>query len=395
MGYKQQQEDTMEEDDNAAPEIQSEAELEVVEKEDPLELAIEDLEGRIVAAMDDFKLHPGVRSSSTPGSPTVHEELAMILRPVLEVAAHTGPSVARTYYPVSAGGEGVEASCEDVYRHVMSDLVLPVMLESAQSDTIAAKRSASLEFFHNLWKECHKAGSWLDNTATGPNVGPYGPGGSSHGSSAVQPGKRGQQKRRHAKKMDREAEILRYWVQGSIAATLPGAFTKDASEGAVASRGVIAASASLRPSLKHIAERIQDADDRGALKLYKPVMEMIEGVMKKLFLSNEATGDPLRSACIKFVEIVVMCCSSKAQLTSQKALTRRRVQIVSLCCLLFLTGVFRDFPHFRNRCPSATLLYSYREMTLLSKIYRKVIQSLLEQVWNLSVNMDLRHSEVW
>jgi symplekin len=129
--------------------------------------------------------------------------------------------------------------------------------------------------------------------------------------------------------MDREAEILRYWVQGSIAATLPGAFTNDASEGAVASRGIIAASASLRPSLRHIAERIQDADDRGALKLYKPVMEMVEGVMKKLFLSNEATGDPLRSACIKFVEIVVLCCSSKAQLTSQKALTRRRVQIVS------------------------------------------------------------------
>ena len=164
MRYKQQQEDNMSDDDNAnaAPEMQSEAEMEVVEKEDPLQLAIEDLEGRIVAAMDDFKVHPGVRSSSAPGSPTIHEELAMILRPVLEVAAHTGPSVARTYYPVSATGEGVEASCEDVYRHIMSDLVLPVMLESAQSDTIASKRSASLEFFHNLWKECHKAGSWLD-----------------------------------------------------------------------------------------------------------------------------------------------------------------------------------------------------------------------------------------
>lgn len=334
MAAYKQQEDNMSDDDNAAPEMQSEVEIgmEVVEKEDPLQLAIEDLEGRIVAAMDDFKLHPGVRSSSAPGSPTVHEELAMILRPVLEVAAHTGPSVARTYYPVSAGGEGVEASCEDVYRHTMSDLVLPVMLESAQSDTIAAKRSASLEFFHNMWKECHKAGSWLDSTATGPTAGPYGPGGSSHTTSAAAP--RGQQKRRHVKKMEREAEILRYWVQGSIAATLPGAFTNDASEGAVASRGVIAASASLRPSLKHIAQRIQDADDRGALKLYKPVMEMIEGVMKKLFLSTEATGDPLRSACIKFVEIVVLCCSSKAQLTSQTSSSRRRVQIVSslLCC---------------------------------------------------------------
>lgn len=360
--YKQQQEDTMSDDDNAnaAPEIQSEAEA--AEKEDPLQLAIEDLEGRIVAAIDDFKLHQGVRSSSTPGSPSVHEELAMILRPVLEVAAHTGPSVARTYFPVSAGGEGVEASCEDVYRHIMSDLVLPVMLESAQSDTIAAKRSASLEFFHNLWKECHKAGSWLDSTTTGPTAGPYGPGGSSHGSSSAAPGKRGQQKRRHVKKMEREAEILRYWVQGSIAATLPGAFTSDASEGAVASRGVIAASASLRPSLKHIAQRIQDADDRGALKLYKPVMEMIEGVMKKLFLSTEATGDPLRSACIKFVEIVVLCCSSKAQLTSQTSSSRRRNQNVRPCLpVLGITMSFFIFKFSLTHTLIAVSLYEYTE----------------------------------
>ena len=41
----------MSDDDNAnaAPEMQSEAEMEPVEKEDPLQLAIEDLEGRIVA----------------------------------------------------------------------------------------------------------------------------------------------------------------------------------------------------------------------------------------------------------------------------------------------------------------------------------------------------------
>lgn len=340
----QKEVDNMSDDDNAnaAPDMQSEAEQ--PEKEDPLQLAIEDLEGRIVTAVDKFKLHPGVRSSSIPGSPTIHEELATILRPVLEIAAHTGPSVARSYYPDSAGGEGVEASCELVYRQIMSDLTLPVMLESAQSDTIAAKRSASLEFFHNLWKECHKAGSWLDSTTTGPTAGPYGQGGSSHGASSAAPAKRGQQKRRHVKRMEREAEILRYWVQGSIAATLPGAFTSDASEGAVASRGVIAASASLRPSLKHIAQRIQDADDRGALKIYKPVMEMIEGVMKKLFLSTESTGDPLRSACIKFLEIVVLCCSSKEQLTSQKS-ARRRNQSVRLFRLPLLDYFILFTPH--------------------------------------------------
>lgn len=323
---QQQQDDNMSDDDNAAPDIQSEVDLEA-EKEDPLLLAIDDLEGRVVSALDDMKLHPGVRTSSTPGSPSMHEELATVLRPVLEVAAHTGPSVARTYYPVVAGGEGVEASCEDVYRRVVSDLVLPVMLEMTQSDTIPAKRAASLEFFHNFWKECHKAGSWLDKTTTGPNAGPYGgSSGSSSAASATTPAMRNQQKRRHSKRMEREAEILRYWVQGSIACTLPGAFTSEASEGAVASRGIIAASASLRPSLKHIAERIQDADDRGAARLYGPVMKMVEGVLKKLFLNTEA--DTLRSACIKFVEIVVLCCSSKAQLTTTGSAARRRSQNV-------------------------------------------------------------------
>lgn len=321
------QDDQMSDDDNAAPDMQSEVEG---EKEDPLLLAIDDLEGRVASALDDFKLHPGNRSSSAPGSPSIHEELGTLLRPVLEVAAHTGPSVARAYYPVAAGGEGVEVSCANVYNSLISDLVLPIILEMAQSDTSPAKRAASLEFFHSFWKECHKAGSWLDKTTTGPNVGPYGPGGSSHHhhagvSAAAAP--RNQHKRRHAKKMEREAEILRYWVQGSIACTLPGAFTAEASEGAVASRGIIAASASLRPSLKHIAERIQDADDRGAARLFGPVMKMVEGVLQKLFLSIEA--DAQRSACIKFVEIVVLCCSSKQQLTTQGPEARRRRENVS------------------------------------------------------------------
>lgn len=329
--------DEMSDDDNAAPEMASEAEIEATEKEDPLLLAIDDLEGRVVSALDDVKMHPGVRSSSAPGSPSVHEELATLLRPVLEVAAHTGPSVARTYYqPTPGGGDfGIEASCDDVYQRVVSDLVLPVLLEEAQSATIPAKRTASLEFFHNLWKECHKAGSWLDNTTAGPNAGPYGSGG---GSLAVPPSMstpavRTNQKRRQGKKLAKEGEILRYWVEASIACTVPGAFTNDASEGAVASRGVISASASLRPSLRHIAQRIQGADDRGAAKLYGPVMKMVEGVVKKLFLttSTEAgvTGDSLRSACIKFLEIVVLSCSSKVQPGAQGAAARRRGRNVS------------------------------------------------------------------
>jgi symplekin len=385
---QQQQDDNMSDDDNAAPDMQSEVELEA-EKEDPLLLAIDDLEGRVVSALDDVKLHPGVRSSPAPGSPSVHEELATLLRPVLEVAAHTGPSVARTYYPVVPGGEGVEASCEDVYKRVVSDLVLPVMLEMAQSDTIPAKRAASLEFFHNFWKECHKAGSWLEKTTTGLNVGPYGSGGSSHAVSATTLGMRNQQKRRHAKKMEREAEILRYWVHGSIACTLPGAFTSEASEGSVASRGIIAASASLRPSLKHIAERIQDADDRGAARLYGPVMKMVEGVLKKLFLSTEA--DSLRSACIKFVEIVVLCCSSKAQLTTTGSAARQRSQNVRRPEMHLSSMFFVVISRYCCSCCS----FCYRLKTFLWKTCRQVTLSLLERLWNQSQSTHLPLYEAW
>ena len=216
----------------------------------------------------------------------------------------------------------------------MSDLVLPVILEMAQSDTIPSRRAASLAFFRGLWKECQKGGSWLDSTTTGQNAGPYGSGmGGPHSQSSVAtPAMRAQQKRRQVTRLAREGEILRYWVQASIACTLPGAFTSDVAEDAVASRGVIAASASLRPSLKHIAQRIRDADDRGANKIFGPVMRMVEGVIKKLFLStpsgSNTDGDSLRSACIKFLEIVCLCCSSKPKDASQ----RRRGSSVSESC---------------------------------------------------------------
>jgi symplekin len=343
-----QQDDQMSDDDNAAPEIQSELDEQGLEQqaEDPFQLAMDDLEGRVVTVLDDVKLHPGIRSSDN--YKTVQDELATLLRPVMEVAAHTAPSIARTYYQ-GVGPEGVEASCEEVYQRVVSDLVLPVLLEMAQSDTIPAKRGASLEFFRGLFKECQKPGSWLDVNYLNANAGPYGNGTSSskhhhhHSSSQRQPP--AQLKRRQAKRLQREGEILRYWVQASIACTTPGVFTAEAAEVSVASRGVIAASASIRPSLKHIAQRIRDADDRGANKVFGPVMKMVEGVsvrlkgtkektwwneprmlissltniclslyffailqvLKKLFLSTSGEaeqGDALRSSCIKFLEIV-------------------------------------------------------------------------------------------
>ena len=79
----------------------------------------------------------------------------------------------------------------------------------------------------------------------------------------------------------------------------------------ISSRKACSASASIRPSLKHIAQRIRDADDRGANRMFGPVMKMVEGVLKKLFLNSSSSemqvtpeADALRSSCVKFLEIV-------------------------------------------------------------------------------------------
>lgn len=306
--------DNNDDEDDNAQEV-DDGDDEFAEKEDPLLLAIDDLEGRVVAAIDDLKVHPGISTSSTT---SVHDELAILWRPILEVAAHTGPSVARTYY--RGGPDGLEQSVEDVYQRIVSDLVLPVVLEMAQSDTLPARRVASLEFFRAFWKECHKAGSWMDPAATTGTLlaGPYGvPSATTPAAAAATintPAARATLQRRHLKRLAREGEILRYWVEASIAATVPGVFTDDSSEGTVASRGIIVAAASLRPSFLHIATRIKDADDRGATRLYNPVVKMIDGVLKKLFLGTTSPpSEALLSACIKFLEILCLCCSRKPQ----------------------------------------------------------------------------------
>lgn len=265
-----QQDDQMSDDDNA-PEMASELDEGVDESllDDPRKLALEDLEGRVVNALDDVMQHPGIKAQQRQGDSydyktSVQDELATFLRPVIEVAAHTAPSIARTYYQggISAA-EGVEASCDEVYQQVVSDLVLPSLFDVANSDPNPAKRSASLEFFRTLFKECQKPGSWLDvNYMNSANAGPYGSGLSNKSSSSRQRQPTAQLRRRQAKRLQREGEILRYWVKASIACLTPGVFTAEASEMTVASRGVIAASASIRPSLKHISQRIRDADDR-------------------------------------------------------------------------------------------------------------------------------------
>ena len=348
-----QEQDNLSDDDNAAPDMQSEADMEG-EKEDPLLLAIDDLEGRIVAALDDVKVHPGPTLSTVASAKEAQEQLASLLQPVLEVAAHTAPSVARTYYR-GVGAEGIEASCEDVYERIVSDLVLPVLLEMAQSDSLPTKRGASLGFFASLWKECNKPGSWLD-PGMGANAGPYGSGmgsGKHHHHQQQQQQPRAQLKRRQAKRLAREGEILRYWVQASIACTSPGVFSSELSDVAVESRSVIAATAAIRPSLKHIAQRIRDADDRGANRIFGPVMKMIEGVLKKLFLTtsaetNSTNNDEIRSACIKFLEIVCFCCSAKPQDSSQR---RRSHTVRTFLVKIIKNNVFyccREFHIFSH-----------------------------------------------
>ena len=334
--YEQQ---NLSDDDNAQFE---EDDAVVGEREDPLLLALDDLEGRIVNDLDQLKLHPGIRSSNDFRS--VHDELATLLRPVLEVAAHTGPSVARTYFRGTA--EGLDEAVENVYERLVSDLVLPVLLEVAQSDQIAAKRGAAIEFFRLFYKETHKAGSWLDATAPphSPAAGPYGSGGSGSGgsgssgsgsSSAAAGGlPRMVAARRAEKRLAREGECLRYWIQAAIACLTPGVFTAEDADTATASRGILAASASLRPALRHIVQRIKTADDRGANRLYSPVMRMVEGVLKKLLINpsqQQAAAENMVAACIKFLEIVLLCCSRKApDVTSSSRRSRASAVCLSL-----------------------------------------------------------------
>ena len=90
------------------------------EEEDPLLSSIDDLEGRVVSSLDDFKLHPGVRTNSAAGSPNVHDEIQMLLRPVLEIAAHVAPATGRSHAAYRAGG--VDQSVEECYQRLNSDL---------------------------------------------------------------------------------------------------------------------------------------------------------------------------------------------------------------------------------------------------------------------------------
>jgi len=121
---------------------------------------------------------------------------------------------------------------------------------------------------------------------------------------------------------------LRNWIEGATACTVPGTFTGVKAEGSIVSRAVISSGAVVRPALKLVAMRIRAADDKGAWNLFLPVMRMIGGVLGRLFQDGNGSGgggfgligesivvrdDGLKSACIKFLEIVVLCFSRRGQ----------------------------------------------------------------------------------
>ena len=318
----------VDDDDNAAIDSDtSDVGIDDVD-ESPLLIALDDLESRVVSALNDFKAHPG--RATDPSASNIHDELASLLRPVVETSSHAGPSAARMLASTYPRLLGLEECVDEIYTRVNSSLVLPVVLESAQSDAVPAKRAASLALFHTLYVEWSKGGSYLDATvAAGSSsslAGPYGPGGSS---TASPPPGAAEASRRNQIRAARRAELLRRWVQAAIPNLAPGAYTSATSDAAVASRGVLSASAAIKPCLRYMAERIGNADDAGALRLFLPVMRMISGVLGRLFLerarggaggggggggrTNEGgAGDSLRASCIKFLEIVVLCFSNRA-----------------------------------------------------------------------------------
>ena len=309
-------------DDNAAIESDS---SKIDEEESPLILALDDLESRVVTALNEFKSHPG--RATNPTNMNIHDELSSILRPVVEVSSHSGPSTARALASTYPHLLSLDICVDEIYSRVISELVLPVVLESAQSDIIPAKRAASLALFHTLHVEFQKAGSYLDITTNAPTLaGPYGPGITSGGAISAPPFNAAEAARRNQIRAARKSELLRRWVQSAIPNLAPGTFTSSTLDSAAASRGVLSASAALKPCLRYMAERIGSADDAGALRLFLPVMRMIEGVLGRLFLerarsggemneeigSNNKQADSLRASCIKFLEIVVLCFSNRA-----------------------------------------------------------------------------------
>ena len=221
---------------------------------------------------------------------------------------------------------------EAVYGRVNEGITLPTMLEVAQSDLNISRGCAALSFFQKIFKE----------------------------STLV---------RNNSQIRDK---LLSYWVRASVGCLVKGSFSKQNSESAVASKGVLAANAAIRPVMRSIAASIAAADDDGALRLFRPCMDMVSGVFTQLLNSSDANNDTasnmnmnmqgedaLRASCIKFLETIVLCFSSKGPVAAGR---RRDQKVCIICCgtytsssLYLSTSVFvilLPASHFRsiNKC---------------------------------------------
>lgn len=332
LKLKRQHSDSLhliDDDDNAAIESDTSKTLDDDEEDSPLLIALDDLESRVVTALNEFKSHSG--RASNPATANIHDELSSVLRPVVEISSHTGPSTARALSASYPHILNVDLCVDEMYTRLNSELILPVILECAQSDLVPAKRSACLALFHTLHIEWQKAGSYLDSTTNAPSLaGPYGPGVTSTAIVSAPPYSASDANRRNQIRSMRKSELLRRWVQSALPNLAPGAYTSSSLDNSVASRGVLSASAALKPCLRYMAERIGNADDAGALRLFLPVMRMIAGVLGRLFLErvrggagggsggiasttgDDMASDSLRATCIKFLEIVILCFSNRA-----------------------------------------------------------------------------------
>lgn len=315
----------------------------------PLDAAIDQLEDRLITILDDFK----VAHHASP------DDLVAILRPAIEIGAHLGPATARKH-AASSRDNNVDEAVRDVYEHLNVNLLYPVLLEVAQSDVRPVKRAAALQFFHNLHKEYQRPGSYLDrslgqqqqlSTSSSAvqqyNLGPTGDGTQQEAHLHQQAPSPILLQQRNNLKHSREVELLHHWIDAATQnITLGSMFTSQALEDAIASRAILSANAALRPAFRSIAQAIAAADDTGAMNLYLPVFQMSLGVVSRLFLlhnnsnTNEnndpnsrvvspAAGgaDSVRASCLKFLETLILLCTSKGPRQTQRHPQQRKSSI--------------------------------------------------------------------
>ena len=118
----QQRRQDVDDDDNAAIESDASDAEDNEQENNPLVLTLDDLESRIVTALNEFKSHPG--RATNPAEMNLHDELGSVLRTVVEVSAHSGPASARMLASNYPGLLTVEECVDEIYNRINSALVL-------------------------------------------------------------------------------------------------------------------------------------------------------------------------------------------------------------------------------------------------------------------------------